>query len=180
MSAKDGRTELMPVVADADDAEALLPERVTEHTAHGDPVTESYAHESAPEGDGLIRVTLPADVQPPIPHPTEPFLDARLAPRFGDWAAKWVAAFAGPVENTITVPGSNPLMAKARRYARAQGRALPDTQALELGCWLEAAENLDLVEEAVLQSRPADLSACLQATMHALAALYVREHGVPR
>ncbi|HEV2346389.1 MAG TPA: hypothetical protein VGS97_19985 [Actinocrinis sp.] len=155
MSAKDGNTELMPPVLGGDEVAALIPERVTEVHAH--------ERQDAP--------------QPAIPHPTSPFLDVHRAPSFQEWSAKWVAAFSAVAEGLVAVPGSNGLVAKGRRYARAQGRTVGDVEALELGCWLATAENLDQVEHAVLQSQPADLSACIQVALHGLAALYVREHG---
>lgn len=162
MSAKDGSTELMPVVDEAGEAAALIPERVTE------------VHRDA--GGLPLGASAPGS-QPAIPHPTTPFLDAHRPPGFGEWAAKWVAAYAPVAEGLVAVPGSNALVAKGRRYARAQSRTVGDTEALELGCWLATAENLDQVEHAVLQSQPADLSACIQVALHGLAALYVREHG---
>lgn len=154
MSAKDGNTELMPQVLGGDEVAALIPERVT----------EVHTHEDVPP-------------QPAIPHPTTPFLDAHRAPSFQEWSAKWVAAFSAVAEGLVAVPGSNGLVAKGRRYARAQSRTVGDVEALELGCWLATAENLDQVEHAVLQSQPADLAACIQVALHGLAALYVREHG---
>jgi hypothetical protein len=164
MSVKDGNTELMTAI-DGDEAAALIPERVTEVLPEPAPGSEF-------RNPGAVAQTRPA-----IPHPTAPFLDPPGPPDFSQWVRKWIDAYAPLAEAAVTAPGSNSLIAKGRRYARAQDRTIGDTEALELGCWLSTAENLDQIEEAALGQVRAEKYPCIQAAVLALAAVYVREYG---
>jgi hypothetical protein len=166
MSTKDGNTELMPAL-DGAGAAALIPERVTE--VYTDPGTD--LRNPNPE--------VVPEPRPAIPHPAAPFLGAVMAAPsdFQEWARKWLEVYGAVAEAAVGPGASSSMAAKGRRYARAQGRTVGDTEALELGCWLTAAENLDQVEDAGLRGRPAQQDACARVAAHALAALYVREHG---
>ena len=168
MSVKDGKTELMPAVQGGQPVADLIPERVTEVHTEPVPVPRELAAASPSS-------------RPAIPHPTAPFLhDARVAAADSDflhWARKWLEAYAALAEKAVGAQASSSVIAKGRRYARGQDRALGDTEALELGCWLTAAESLDQVEDALARLRPPEQAACAQVALQALAALYVREHG---
>lgn len=96
---------------------------------------------------------------------------------FQEWAEKWVTSISPGVERKAAEYGSGSLARKGWRYAQAQGRAVGNADALELGAAQYLLEKLDRVEDSMLrQQRPSD-DTWLDIAVYALMAMYVREHG---
>jgi hypothetical protein len=109
--------------------------------------------------------------------PRSPFLDPSVAPGFQEFSEKWLAEVIPMVESKAREYGSNSLRAKGDRYARAQGRAVPQAEALELACFQYLAEKLDRVEDAALRNQPASGDTLKDLAVYALMALYIRQTG---
>jgi hypothetical protein len=114
---------------------------------------------------------------PPMPHPGPQFLGGTEAPSFQEFAERFIQAVAPMAEAKAAQYGSNSLAAKGHRYARAQGRAAKDQEALELGVFQYMAEKMDRIEDAALRSEPASQDTLIDVTVYGLMLLYIRKHG---
>lgn len=98
-------------------------------------------------------------------------------PGFHEWLDKWVTEVAPTVERKALEYGSGSLARKGHRFAAAQGRAVSEPEALDLGAELYALEKADRLEDALGRQRPASADTLVDGAVYLLMALYIRDTG---
>lgn len=92
------------------------------------------------------------------------------------WAAK-VQELAPTIQHKAEEYGSNSLAQLGHLFARAQGRTVPEAEALEIGCFLYAYGKMQRVGDALLAGKLPSSDSWLDAGIYSFMSAYIRECG---